>query len=290
MACDAMLGKGVTNFPCDLPKGHDGPHATPSVMKTVVDRQAWEQQRNKMAAQPGPGLPWENTDGFQPGVQKPHPRQLVKCSFCPEQVPYEEMLQHVSSHVGRPNPALVPPLSSAVPEAPPGTPEHTPNGVIGRSSADALADHVAKHAKAPAQPMAPVFIMPPQYGQPQQPFVQGQVPGGGATGVMEAAQHFAEVIDPAAYRQGFGGTSPTDEAVADAYFALNQEDQDRADTRLLAELQTLLNRNSRENASNTPDFLLAEFLLGCLRCYEQSTNARDNWYQISSSMEGSSSG
>lgn len=39
-----------------------------------------------------------------------------------------------------------------------------------------------------------------------------------------------------------------------------------------------LNRASAENASNTPDFILADFLMGCLAAFDQATKARDNWY------------
>lgn len=46
------------------------------------------------------------------------------------------------------------------------------------------------------------------------------------------------------------------------------------------ELSSLLNRHSRENDSNTPDFILAQHLDGLLRCFELSVLARDKWYGI----------
>jgi hypothetical protein len=49
---------------------------------------------------------------------------------------------------------------------------------------------------------------------------------------------------------------------------------------LKGELQSLLNRASRENGSNTPDFILARFLMGCLESFEAATKARDEWYGI----------
>lgn len=49
------------------------------------------------------------------------------------------------------------------------------------------------------------------------------------------------------------------------------------------EVQTLLNRHSRENHSNTPDFILAQFLASALEAYEQAVNSRDSWYSISQS-------
>jgi hypothetical protein len=46
------------------------------------------------------------------------------------------------------------------------------------------------------------------------------------------------------------------------------------------ELTSLINRYSRENASNTPDFLLAGFLIDCLANFEETVRARDRWYDI----------
>ena len=44
------------------------------------------------------------------------------------------------------------------------------------------------------------------------------------------------------------------------------------------ELTSLLNRHSRENASNTPDFILAQFLEGCLATFATAVQQRENWY------------
>ncbi len=44
------------------------------------------------------------------------------------------------------------------------------------------------------------------------------------------------------------------------------------------ELKSLINRHSRENESNTPDFLLGQFIEGCLAAFEQTVNAREKWY------------
>lgn len=43
------------------------------------------------------------------------------------------------------------------------------------------------------------------------------------------------------------------------------------------ELRALLNSHSAENASNTPDFLLAEYMLGCLEIYNITIQKRDAW-------------
>jgi hypothetical protein len=50
------------------------------------------------------------------------------------------------------------------------------------------------------------------------------------------------------------------------------------ETALRREIQTAINRNSAENGSNTPDFLLAEFLTDCLTAFDRGVNARDRWY------------
>ena len=44
------------------------------------------------------------------------------------------------------------------------------------------------------------------------------------------------------------------------------------------ELEALLNKHSIENESGTPDFILANYLMACLRAFEQATIARDSWH------------
>jgi len=46
----------------------------------------------------------------------------------------------------------------------------------------------------------------------------------------------------------------------------------------ITELESLINKHSMENGSNTPDFLLAKYLYGCLRNYEVIVSRRDQWY------------
>lgn len=43
-------------------------------------------------------------------------------------------------------------------------------------------------------------------------------------------------------------------------------------------IRELLNKCSRENMSNTPDFILAEYIMGCLELFEHTTNKRQQWY------------
>lgn len=47
---------------------------------------------------------------------------------------------------------------------------------------------------------------------------------------------------------------------------------------LQKEIEKLLNSYSAENASNTPDFILAEYLLGCLNVFNNAVSRRTDWY------------
>lgn len=46
------------------------------------------------------------------------------------------------------------------------------------------------------------------------------------------------------------------------------------------ELRQLLNRHSKENGSNTPDYLLAGYLIDCLAAYDRVLTARDKWFDF----------
>lgn len=47
---------------------------------------------------------------------------------------------------------------------------------------------------------------------------------------------------------------------------------------LADEIQNVLNRHSAENESNTPDFILAEYLTDCLAAYDKAVQRRAAWY------------
>jgi hypothetical protein len=55
---------------------------------------------------------------------------------------------------------------------------------------------------------------------------------------------------------------------------------------LVEELATVLNRASRENESNTPDFILAEYLNLCLEAFERTSRRREEWYGKELSIDG----
>ena len=48
--------------------------------------------------------------------------------------------------------------------------------------------------------------------------------------------------------------------------------------RFVRELETAINANSMENGSNTPDWILAEFLNGVLHLLNIATIQREDWY------------
>lgn len=47
---------------------------------------------------------------------------------------------------------------------------------------------------------------------------------------------------------------------------------------LESELRSVLNSYSAENSSDTPDFILAEYITGCLDAFNQAVRAREKWY------------
>ena len=44
------------------------------------------------------------------------------------------------------------------------------------------------------------------------------------------------------------------------------------------DLANLINQYSIENNSNTPDFILANYLCDCLRAFEFASTRREQWY------------
>lgn len=44
------------------------------------------------------------------------------------------------------------------------------------------------------------------------------------------------------------------------------------------EIETVLNRYCKENDSNTPDFILATYLMDCLNAFNNAVSSREKWY------------
>ena len=49
-------------------------------------------------------------------------------------------------------------------------------------------------------------------------------------------------------------------------------------TEFREDLETLINRHSLENKSNTPDFILAQFMERCLNLFDTAVQQRETWY------------
>lgn len=47
---------------------------------------------------------------------------------------------------------------------------------------------------------------------------------------------------------------------------------------LREDIRHAINCACAENTSNTPDFILAEFLTDCLNAYDMATQKREKWY------------
>ncbi len=45
-----------------------------------------------------------------------------------------------------------------------------------------------------------------------------------------------------------------------------------------SELETLINKRSLESGSDTPDFILADYLTGCLQNFDKTIQAREKFY------------
>jgi len=43
-------------------------------------------------------------------------------------------------------------------------------------------------------------------------------------------------------------------------------------------IENAVNSVSAEQGSNTPDFILAQYLVDCLDAFDRAANARENWY------------
>lgn len=46
------------------------------------------------------------------------------------------------------------------------------------------------------------------------------------------------------------------------------------------DIECLINKYSREEDSNTPDFILAAYLIACLEAFEVASNRRQVWYGV----------
>lgn len=52
------------------------------------------------------------------------------------------------------------------------------------------------------------------------------------------------------------------------------------------ELENLINRHCMENGSDTPDFILAEFISEALKLFDTTVMAREKWYGREKKSDG----
>lgn len=58
------------------------------------------------------------------------------------------------------------------------------------------------------------------------------------------------------------------------------------DTTFRDQLQDLINYHSMENGSDTPDFILADYLTKCLEAFDVALTERLAWYNKPNEKEG----
>lgn len=51
-------------------------------------------------------------------------------------------------------------------------------------------------------------------------------------------------------------------------------------SKFLEDLRHVINVHSQESGSNTPDFILAQYLFRCLEAYGEAVTARDKWWEF----------
>lgn len=52
------------------------------------------------------------------------------------------------------------------------------------------------------------------------------------------------------------------------------------------ELESVINRTCAENDSNTPDFILAQYLIACLAAFNVAIRQRETWYRRDAQPSG----
>lgn len=66
----------------------------------------------------------------------------------------------------------------------------------------------------------------------------------------------------------------------DSFGVSNKEQEEFNRGKFGKELEGLVNRFSIENKSNTPDFILAEFMIHCLAAFEATSLRREAWFDV----------
>jgi hypothetical protein len=73
-------------------------------------------------------------------------------------------------------------------------------------------------------------------------------------------------------------STPGHNAIAINLNRSEKMENDKADLR--KEIEKAINTASAENGSNTPDFILAEYLISCLTAFDKAILARTKWHDF----------
>ena len=85
----------------------------------------------------------------------------------------------------------------------------------------------------------------------------------------KACEDFSKIINKPYPMWSDGGTCATESK--EYVYTLGKTEFEKA-------LAQLINRYCKENESNTPDFILAEYLSFCLSAFDSTVCAREKWY------------
>lgn len=77
------------------------------------------------------------------------------------------------------------------------------------------------------------------------------------------------------------------DCIADTHYAGHSMPRAADDGGLRSDLAVVLNRHCRDNGSNTPDFVLAQYLTNCLDAFDSAVQRRAQWFGRMDTIGGS---
>lgn len=69
-------------------------------------------------------------------------------------------------------------------------------------------------------------------------------------------------------------------------FGVNHKNYMLISDKVHEEFRSVVNRSSIDAALNTPDYILADYLVECLKMYEKTTSDRDAWWGLKLEVGG----
>jgi len=105
----------------------------------------------------------------------------------------------------------------------------------------------------------------------------------GVLGLLDIAQHYTRKAEEDNRSDHFVEIAALIEAAKDVYVAQRHAElrgEGKPETALTfhQEIAALINRHSKENGSDTPDFILAQFLNDGLEAFDRAVVNREKWY------------